>query len=169
MIAAMMLFAVGCGKTDAPTKPDPAVNPSGAEQVEVTLYFSDDQGMYLIPETRMVEADKDDPADLAKAVIEALIADSDTLAATIPEGTRVLSVEVIENVALVDLNAAFKENHWGGTAGEIHTLYSIVNSLAKNVGVVEVQFTIEGEIQESIFGHLETLEPIAPSFDLVKK
>ncbi|WP_031514185.1 GerMN domain-containing protein [Desulfofalx alkaliphila] len=171
MLAALMVFAAGCGGGDKQAEPqgDPDDKGQDTQQIEVTLYFSDDQAMYLVPEQRIIEVESDDPEVVGKAVIEALIEGSDTLLKTVPEESQVLSIEVVENAALVDFNRALKDNHWGGSTGETFTVYSIVNSLAKNIGVNEVQFTIEGEIEESIFGHMPTTEPFTPNFDLIKE
>jgi spore germination protein GerM len=176
ILASLMIFA-GCGDKDNPKSTDqPAgqqqdVEKQEADQLEATLYFSDGQAMYLVPEKRTIDIESDDPAVVGKAVLEALIAGPETegLNPTMPEGTQVLAVEVLDSVANVDLNKAFKENHWGGSEGEIHTLYSIVNTLAMTIGVTEVQFTIEGQIDESILGHIETVEPLVPDFDIIKE
>lgn len=176
LMVGMMLLAVGCGGKDNTAKPDNQPTSEQKQeqelkQIEATLYFSDDQAMYLMPEERTLKVANNDPAVVGKAVVEALIAGPQTkgLNRTMPDGTEVLGVEVLDSVANVNLNKAFKENHWGGSEGEIHTLYSIVNTLAKNIGVTEVQFTIEGQIDDSILGHVETTEPLVPDFDLIKE
>ncbi|MEG6617348.1 GerMN domain-containing protein [Peptococcaceae bacterium 1198_IL3148] len=171
-LAALMIFAAGCGSDDKQSEPNnQQQGVDQKEQLAVTLYFSDDQAMHLIPEERTIEVASEQPAAVGKAVLEELIAGPTTegLNRIMPDDTEVLAVEVTDAVAQVDLNQAFKDNHWGGSEGEIHTLYSIVNTLAKNIDVTAVQFTIEGQVDESILGHIDTSEPLAPDFDIIKE
>ncbi|MDK2821146.1 MAG: hypothetical protein PWP31_1111 [Clostridia bacterium] len=171
----LLIFTVvmsGCGKEavdSAPsgentgqletTKPAPT-------KTKVTLYFSDQQSMYLIPEEREVlKADE----GLEEVVIRELIKgpQKENLVKTIPEGTELLSTSVIDNVVYVSFSNEFKSRHWGGTAGENMTIYSVVNSLCKLPGIEKVQFLLEGEKVESILGHLDTSVPITPNWEIV--
>ncbi|MTI80610.1 MAG: GerMN domain-containing protein [Firmicutes bacterium] len=183
MLATLMLVMVGCGGNETPEEQNNnqqqeqtgansnEEQPAESNDVELTLYFSDDQAMYLVPEKRTTTVKDNDSATIGKAAIEALVEgpQQEDHVKTIPDGTEVLSLKVEDGTATVDLNKAFKENHWGGTAGERHTLYSIVNTLAKNIDVKDVQLTIEGEVQESILGHSITSEPLEPNFEMVKE
>lgn len=170
VLIAVTLVAVGCG-TDKKPVDEGNNQPADQQEVELTLYFSDDQAMYLVPEKRAVPVEKKDAETIGRAAVEALIAGpkEDGLVRTIPDGTKLLSIEVKDGTAVVDFNKAFKENHWGGTAGESHTMYSVINTLAKNIDVKDVKFTIEGEVQETILGHMATAEPLEPNFEIVKE
>lgn len=167
---AIILLLGGCGRKPVET---PAPN-GGKGQVEqpqdieetVTLYFADDQANKLIAEERDVI-----PGGklLAAAVVEELIKGSETgLGRTIPDGTRVLDLRIEEGVAYVDFSQEFKKNHWGGSAGEIMTVYSVVNSLAHLEGIEKVQFLLEGEQVEELLGHMYYGEPIEPDWNLVE-
>lgn len=69
----------------------------------------------------------------------------------IPEGTVVNSFEVLdqEEIAIgkIDLSKEYEEavSHTG-TAGETMYIYSVVNTLIKNLGVDKVRLTCDGEI-----------------------
>lgn len=146
-------------------KPDISAKPAPTK-VKVTLYFGDRQAMYLLPEEREV-AKTDEP--LEAVIINELIKgpQQSDLVRTIPEGTRLLSVSVEEGIAYVNFSKEFKSKHWGGSAGESMTIYSVVNSLAKLPGIEKVQFLLEGKKEESILGHADTSRPIAPNWNLV--
>ncbi|MGB9860069.1 MAG: GerMN domain-containing protein [Moorellaceae bacterium] len=150
------------GKREQSEQPAPA-------KAKITLYFADRQAMFLVPEEREVVLGKDDT--LEAVVIRELIKgpQKEGLARTLPEGTRLLGVKVVEGVAYVDFSREFKTKHWGGSAGESMTLYSVVNSLGKLPGIKKVQFLLEGQKEESILGHADTTEPIAPNWDLVAR
>jgi spore germination protein GerM len=174
------LFLTGCGnnpnnaspgnqKAGAPENsntPDISSQPT-QEKESVTLYFGDQEAMYLLPETRTV--DKKDGI-LEAAVVEELVKgpQEEGSVRTIPEGTRVLSVNVVNGVAYVNFSKEFQTKHWGGSAGEIMTIYSVVNTLTELPGVEKVQFLLEGEKLESILGHMDTTIPIEPDPNLIE-
>jgi germination protein M len=170
----LVLTAGGCGWRQQEGLPEENGSKEGEgeqsaagddDMVRVTLYFADEQAENLVAEEREVEEDR-----LPAAIVEELIKGSETgLGRTIPEGTRVLSVEVKEGVAYVDFSREFKDNHWGGSAGELMTVYSVVNSLARLEEVDKVQFLLEGEVQEELLGHMYYGEPIEPDWDLVEE
>ncbi|MBO8128083.1 MAG: GerMN domain-containing protein [Peptococcaceae bacterium] len=124
--------------------------------------------MYLVPETRQVT--KTDET-LEELIIQALIDGPATkeLTRTVPKETKLLSISVADGVAYANFSQELKTKHWGGSAGEMMTIYSIVNSLARLEGIEKVQFLIEGNKEESIFGHMYTGEPIEPNWNLVKR
>ncbi|RDV83393.1 GerMN domain-containing protein [Ammonifex thiophilus] len=149
-------------KVEAPQPP--SVEPSR----KVTLYFADKEARYLIPEEREVKVGRQ---PLERVVVEELLRGpaSPELCPTIPKGTRLLSLEVKDGIAYVDFSREFKLNHPGGSAAEIMTLYSVVDSLAHLGTVKRVQFLLEGQKKDSILGHLDTSLPLEPDWNLVKK
>jgi len=173
------LFLTGCGKENSLSKnknpgtsensgtPDISGQPAQGKEI-VTLYFGDKDAMYLVPETRNV--DKKD-GTLEAAVVEELVKGPEKKGSipTIPEGTRVLSVTVVNGVAYVNFSKEFQTKHRGGSAGEIMTIYSVVNTLTEIPGVEKVQFLLEGDKLESILGHMDTTIPIEPDPNLAEK
>ncbi|MEW6426227.1 MAG: GerMN domain-containing protein [Bacillota bacterium] len=175
----LVAAAPGCGQ-----KPGAAPGPggkkpaaSGTEQtkpgpeqkaVPVTVYFADKQAMYLVPEERQVIVDQ---GTIAEAVIKELIKgpQNPELRKTIPEGTVLLSLTVKDGTAYVNFSKEFQSRHWGGTAGESMTIFSVVNSLGKLKDIKQVQFLLEGQKQESILGHADTSAPISPNWNMVAK
>lgn len=134
----------------------------------VTLYFGDQEAMYLVPEVRTVVKGNQ---TLEETVIAELIKGPSKadLFQTVPKEAKLISLEVVDGVAYVNFNQNFQSKHWGGSTGETMTLYSITNSLAKLPGIEQVQFLLEGKKQESILGHTDTSEPISPNWKMVKE
>ncbi len=61
------------------------------------------------------------------------------------------------------------ENHSGGSSGEIHTIYSLVNTIALNFPrIKEVQLLIEGRRRKTLAGHVEIDYPLTPDKTMVK-
>lgn len=158
--------------TGAPKREDnnaPPVNPQPTkEEVELTLYFGDDQAMYLKPEKRTVPKEGKPMADL---LVEGLIEGprSTKLTKTIPDGTKLLSLQVVDGVAFVNFSREMMTNHWGGTTGETLTSQSVIITLTQLPEIKKVQFLIEGKKEESIWGHGYTGEPLLPGKDIVAK
>ncbi|PKM81180.1 MAG: sporulation protein [Firmicutes bacterium HGW-Firmicutes-14] len=146
----------------------PPVNPQPTtEKVELTLYFGDDQAMYLKPEKRTVEKGG---MPVAELLVQELIKgpETDGLHKTIPDRTKLISLEITDGVAYVNFSKEAKTNHWGGSAGEAMTVQSVVCTLAQLPEIDQVQFLIDGEKEESIWGHGYTAEPISPAQDIIK-
>lgn len=159
----------GTGAGNGTDAGKPEISPRPAEtKHRVTLYFGDNQAMYLIPEER--EVTKGDET-LEAVIIRELIKGPRKAGSTrtIPEGTRLLSVSVVNGVAYVNFSREFQTKHWGGSAGERMTIFSVVNSLCKLPGIQKVQFLLEGNKQEAILGHGDTSRPISPDWNLVQK
>jgi germination protein M len=156
---------------DSKTKPVPKPD-TGTEQavtkLKLTLYFSDNEASYLVPEVREVEVRG---KRTAEAVINELIKgpQNPNLSRTIPQETKLRTIKVESGVVYVDFSKEFQTKHCGGSAGEAMTLYSITNSLAELPGVQKVQFLLEGKKVDAILGHTNITSPLAPNWNLVKK
>ena len=165
----MAAVAAGCALVDAaqnPT-PDPAevVDPTppqepARETATVVLYFADSQAAKVEAETREIVIE----GTLAETIVNELIngPQSEDLFATLPEGTALLDLVIEDGIAYVDFSKELKTNHWGGSAGELMTVQSIVATLCQLDEVDSVQLLLEGEKEEAIFGHGCTAEPIEP-------
>lgn len=136
------------------------------QKVKVTLYF-DAGDAYLGKVVREVPLNG---KSVAERIVEELIAGPTEpgFHKTIPDGTKLLSLKVEDGIAYVNFSKEIQTNHWGGSAGENITAYSIVNSLTELPEIKKVQFLLEGEKVESIWGHGYTLEPLARDTGMVK-
>lgn len=128
-------------------------------KVKVTLYFANAEGDMLVPEKRTIT----EVQGIARATLEELIkgprADKN-LAPTIPSGTRLKDIDIRNGVATVDFSREFVDNHWGGSSGELLTVYSVVDVLTQFPTVKEVQFLVEGQKVETLAGHMDLAKPV---------
>lgn len=168
---AVLLLATGCGNGGTqPEQPDaqtPPVSPHpGETKTSLTLYFSDREAQFLAPEEREVVRKG---ISVEEALVKELIAGPAESAhgRTIPQETRLISISVASGVAYVNFSKEFQARHWGGSAGETMTVYSVVNSLAGLPGINEVQFLIDGAKVETLAGHIELTSPLRPNWLLV--
>lgn len=134
-------------------------------EVPVKLYFPDNNAEKLHLEQRNLDVVN---GGTARATVEALIAGPTTnLVASIPSGTQLLNIYIQEGTAYVDFSQEFISNHSGGSAGELMTLYSIVNTLTEFNTINDVQILIEGEAGETL-GNIILDEPIERRQDLIQ-
>lgn len=168
LIVALLLplTLTGCAKKE-PVKPQTVI-----VKKPVTLYFGDSQAEYVAAEKRTVEVKEPVTTEkLAEAIVQALISGPQTkgLYATLPPETRLLSVKIKDSTAYVDFSQELISKHWGGSAGETMTIYSVVSSLTELKEIKKVQFLVEGKKQDSLLGHWDTSSPIAKNNDMIKQ
>ena len=170
IVLSLVVFLSGCEQSDGK---EPDIRPDTNEKVQqnVILYFSDDQAMYLEAEERSITVEKDKVVEqLPLAVAEELIKgpEGKSLFPTIPPEARVLKVEVSDHTAYADFSVELRSKHGGGSAGELMTIGSIVNSLTELEGIEKVQILIEGEVQETLAGHMDLSQPFERMEDLLQ-
>jgi len=136
------------------------------EMVEVTLYFSDSQAMYLVPEKRKIPQ----TSSLARQAVIELIKgpENSDLYSTIPEGTQINEIYIADDIAYIDLSEEIFKNHPGGSSGELMTVYSIVNTLTEIPPIKGVQILVGGNERESLIGHIDISMPLLRDEDWIK-
>ena len=142
------------------------VQPVPTEVVEVTLYFSDSQAMYLVPEKRKIPQ----TSSLARQAVIELIKgpENSDLYSTIPEGTQINEVYIVDDIVYIDLSEEIFKNHPGGSSGELMTVYSIVNTLTEIPMIKGVQILVEGNEMKSLVGHIDISMPLLRDEDWIK-
>jgi len=160
-------------KPDKPTEKPPAavvtspIEPTPApahikegEAFDAEIYFLSPDGVNLKAEKRPLK--KGSVEEQITEAVAILIKGSKTgLDSTIPEGTKLLSVKIKNDVAYVDLSKEVVENHPGGSAAELQTIYSIVNTVALNSRIKRVKLLVGGKEMDTLAGHIIISAPLA--------
>lgn len=143
-----------------------AGNKAVPSKLNVTLYFADQNGDYLKAETREIQF----VPGLARATVEELIMGPKTkgLARTMPEGTKLKDIDIKKGLCIVNLSKEFQDKHWGGSSGELLTVYSLVNTLTQFPAVEAVEILVEGQKIETLAGHLDLTVPVYRNSEIVK-
>ena len=139
------------------------------EKQEVTLFFSDANERFLIPEKRYIPKEKD-PEGQAEEMVKALLAGSKTgLIDTFPEKTELQSVKAEgSDTLLINFRESLVMNHPGGSAAEMATIYSLTNTLTVNIPAIKkVKILIEGKERESLKGHVGLKNPFTINQELI--
>jgi len=175
-VLAAVFLVTGCGRgvMPSPSLPLEEEKDKTAEEVlpvheKIVLFFSSEQADKLVREEREVKAAGE---DLKIVILQELIKGPEKpgLGRTIPRDVKVLGVTVDKKgLARVDFSREILTSHWGGSMGEIMTVYSVVNTLAILPDVQQVRFLVGGEEVETLVGHLDISEPVEPDWDLVEK
>ncbi len=184
VVGALSIFLTGC-REEKELETKPANEPEIAEEfskstgtiadeseieletTKLTLYFSDEQAMYLLPETREVLKTE----TLAEAAIEELIKGSEEAGyvSTIPEGTKLNGINIEDETAYVNFSEEFKANYQLGSAAENMTVYSIVNTLTELPTIKRVRFLVNGEPLEIVGSNFNfKTQEFSRNADLIK-
>lgn len=117
-------------------------NINSYEKEELTLYFANEDGTALVPETREVVHSA--TTSLERLIVEQLIEGpmDDDKNSVLPKDTKVLNVSVSENICYVNFDSSFLT----GTlkTSEKLPIYAIVNSLTELQTVSRVQIIVDG-------------------------
>ncbi len=136
-----------------------------AKLIQTKLYFPDNNVDKLHLELRELLVSND---GTARAAVEGLIEGPlSNLAPSIPEGTQLLDISILNGVCTVDFSQAFVDNHISGSSNDLMTVYSIVNTLTEFDSIDRVQFLIEGKTGAT-FGNIVFNEALVRRQDLIE-
>ncbi|MDR7867539.1 MAG: GerMN domain-containing protein [Sporomusaceae bacterium] len=168
------LFAAGCEPDQAVTgqppgakQPEKQATPPAAETMSVTVYHATQDAAFLVPETHTLPK-TDQPV---QAAVEQLLAGPKTpeLVRALPAGTKLRGITVKDHIAYVDFNDKLVKNGSGGSAGEILAVSAIVNTVTEFADIYKVQIMVEGRKIQTLYGHMDTSEPLSRSEKIIKK
>ncbi|KAB3529213.1 GerMN domain-containing protein [Alkaliphilus serpentinus] len=127
-----------------------------AEELVYVLYLKQKNLPYIFPDSFSIMEDDYRLADTTfeEFVMKELInqEDFDELMNPIPPGTRVLSVTMDDNTAIVDLSEEFETGMIGTKKDVEATVAIIVNTLTTLEGIDKVQILVEGEALTDLKG-----------------
>jgi hypothetical protein len=139
------------------------------DKQEVTLFFSDTNERFLVPEKRFIPKENE-PEAQAREMVRALIAGSKTgLVNTFPEKAELQGVNREGDDALsVNFRENLVANHPGGSAAEMATVYSLTNTLTTNLPAIKkIRILIGGKERESLNGHVGLKNPFMMNRELI--
>lgn len=169
LVGGWLLFGDGSPTTDSP-RPQADAGAAPGQLREVVLYFAASSGSYLVGESRSVEGCEDEAGCIA-AVVAALAAGPGGEAVRVlPEEADLVALATEGSLVSLDFDADFVAGHPGGTRSELLTVYALADTLAVNFPHLrQVRFLVDGVPLETIKGHVDLRQPIAPDFTLVRE
>jgi germination protein M len=143
------------------------------KRIAVKLYFPSRDGRSLIPETREVRELPAGPEQLKEVVGELIRGPvGGELAPSFPAEARVKSIFVEEptGTAYINFSRELQTEYPGGAWTETLTIYSLVNTLTQDFpDIKQVQILVEGEVIDSLAGHIDASRPFPPRLALDKE
>ena len=195
-LAAMLLATLAAGGCGGGGSPEPAAgSPEGSTAAppageaekeeaagetsleplprrEIAIYFPSLSADGLVPESREIFSTAT-AGDQVKQIVNDLLAgpNGEDADRAVPPGTRLRQVYVLgDGVAWLDFSSELSDGLGGGSAAELMTVYSIVDSIVASVPEVRrVGFLIEGRPVETLNGHLHLLKPLRPDFSWIRE
>ena len=144
----------------------PVAPPASGPTETVTLYLPDDDAGMLrarsaqipLPGGRQQRAE-----ELLRALLR--IYQQPGAAHPLAPAADIRSIYLVDpGAAVIDLNAAFADQHRSGILSEQLTVNSLVKTLAVNVpGIQRVNILVEGKTRDTLAGHADLTE----SFDVI--
>jgi len=164
--ALLALALAACGGPAVTVLPDAELPPDvyGSPQPEALTELPDNATVYLVHQDRLIAVPRQLPPEapsLPVAAVDALLQGPSGIWRTaIPEGTRVLSVEVDGVVAIVNLSDDFERSAPGSRLAL--RVAQVVYTLTETPQVGAVLFEIEGSPADVLTGREEVVErPVA--------
>ncbi len=151
--------------SEEPTLESVSVLNDMVDKTTVVLYFADEQGNLVAQKRDIPKVD-----GIARMTVNELIKGPDaasSLLPTIPPETKLKDISISDGLCTVDFNRALKENHPGGSSSELVTVYSIVNTLTQFSTVEKVQILLDGQVVETLAGHVELTQPLERNDDII--
>lgn len=132
---------------------------------KVQVYFVDSDMLRLIPTD--VYTTENNPQKAADMVVQELLKgrdDNHKVRRLIPNIKNGMTVRVKGKIAYVDLSPELVQNCPEGRDLECLAVYQIVNSLTSIEEIVNVRFTIGGEVQRDFKGYIDMRETFIPDY-----
>ena len=136
------------------------------EKTQIEIFFSDAQERHLVAEKHFVYKE-DDAVGQAEEVVglaEDRKPEKSILARRYSKRVKIEK----DGTAQVNFGPELVRDHPGGSAAEMATIYSLVNSLAANVDKIKaVTIVVDGKPLASLKGHISTRGSFSPDPDLL--
>lgn len=172
LLGFMLLWYAGRPKPERQVKARPTVDSAaGSEQVvmrDVSLYFSSEDGLYLVSESRQLGCSGEE--NCVQAVVEALISGPvQEGSIVLPAKSKVLNVQIEEGTARIDFSPEISSGHPGGSQSELLTVYALANSIAVNFPHIrQISILINGQPVETLKGHVDLRRPLIADFTFAR-
>ena len=147
------------GELEAPSANAlPVVPPASGPTETVTLYVADDAAGTLRAQSAKIPL-PGDRQQRAEELLRALLRIYQQPGAAHPlaPASDIRSIYLVQHgAAVIDLNAAFADQHRSGILSEQLTVNSLVDTLAVNApGIYRVKILVEGKSRETLAGHAD--------------
>jgi sporulation and spore germination protein len=140
------------------TDTQPVAPPVGGASEQVTLYVAYDDAGVLRPKSVRIPLPvgrQERAAEILRALLP--IYEDKFSPHPLAPGSEIRDVYLVDpGLAVIDLNAAFADNHRSGVLVEELTIVSLVQTLSANIpGITRVKILVEGRDRDTLAGHAD--------------
>ena len=173
LLGFLLLWYAGLPKPERIVQARPSLHSTeGSDtlrQRDATLYFSSEDGQYLVSETRQLGCSSEE--NCVQAVVEALISGPvQPGSAVLPAKAKVLQVQLDQGTAVIDFSPEVSTGHPGGSQSELLTVYALANSIAVNFSHLrQVAILIDGQKVDTLKGHVDLRRPLIADFTFARQ
>jgi len=146
----------------SPTNTQPVAAPVSGPSEQVTLYVAYDDAGVLRPKTVRIPL----PAgrqERATELLHALLTLYLDKVSPHPLGaaSEIRDVYLVDpGLAVIDLNAAFADDHRSGVLVEELTVVSLAQTLSANIpGITQIRILVDGKSRDTLAGHADLSDP----------
>ncbi|MCK9223196.1 MAG: GerMN domain-containing protein [Limnochordia bacterium] len=134
----------------------------------LTVYFirATSTDFLLEPVVKQVPRQKCTPQTAMEELLKGPGSSKDLMPG-VPKGTKLRRLYIEGDTAFVDLSEEIIRNFEGGARLEQMTLMSIVNTLTEFEQIKRVQLLVEGNVVETIGGHMGVFEPVRRDANII--
>ena len=132
---------------------------------EVQLYFTASEGTFLVPEPRDIPVCDADRDCINSLLVSLINGSQQGNFPVLPKETKILGIEVENDLARVDFSKQLVNFHPGGSLTELLSIYSIANSLSESFPYIrQIQILVAGEVRQTLKGHVRIDQPIYANY-----
>jgi len=132
---------------------------------EVQLYFTAPAGDFLVAEDYEIPVCEEDSRCIRSLLTGLIKGSQQGNLSVLPKETKVLTVEVVNDLVRVDFSRQLIDFHPGGSLSELLSAYSLINTINENFPYIrQLQIVVEGEIEQTLKGHVRIDQPVYPDF-----
>lgn len=136
---------------------------------KVKLFFLSENDNRLHAHEREIWADVSEIIQVRQTLQELLSGPDGEGLTPFPPGTELREIYITkQGIAYVDFSRELESEHPSGSAAEIATVFSVVNTLSENFDSIRRVFIlINGGERETLAGHIDLRRPLLPRTDLI--
>lgn len=133
-----------------------------------TIYLAYNTGTDILLTPVNIEAARPSPRHALLSLLRYRPAEDSGLVSPIPAGVRLLDLDISpDGTATANFSRELQTNFGGGSRSEQVMLFAIVNTLCRFPQVKRVRLLIDGQVVESIGGHMAANELLEPDYSIV--
>ncbi|MFO7576690.1 MAG: GerMN domain-containing protein [Pelovirga sp.] len=135
----------------------------------VILYFAEPDGRYLQRVEQTIPGCEEDSGCILGLLQQLIAGPTGEGIPVLPAATRILGVEVENDLVRINFSHHLSDLHPGGSLSELLTIHSLIISLSESFPYLrQLQILIESEVRQTLKGHVRIDRPVTADYALTQ-